>query len=255
MPPDGFIGRPFLAEAREAWNRPDHWRPFYRGRQENWLATASVRRGMGVAMAEVVLDFLLHARATGARCVLDAGCGECLTVPLLAHMGFVAAGIVFCPEVIELMQRRPWGEEDLSGIMPMWERGSPGAILGSGFSTWVDRPGLAVAQVRALASPGGQATWRAVDWNDPTLPEGHYDVILCRNGLRCATKAYWRRSLRSFHRLLAAGGLLVLQHINAIGIREEVVALLAEEGFQAVRGPGEGATRDGRRVFGYWPTG
>jgi hypothetical protein len=72
--------------------------------------------------------------------------------------------------------------------------------------------------------------------------------------LRCSTKPYWRRSLQRFRELLDAGGVLLLENVNAIGIQDEVEKLTQECGFLQIP-EGDSRKPSGKYVMGIWPTG
>jgi hypothetical protein len=79
-------------------------------------------------------------------------------------------------------------------------------------------------------------------------------VVICRNGLRGATKPNWRRSPLRFRDLLVPGGVLLLETQNAVEIQEEVEVLLDECGFAPWVGE---ARRDSSAKYwiALWPTG
>jgi hypothetical protein len=117
----------------------------------------------------------------------------------------------------------------------------------------VEDPERSLDLLRQFRAPGGSLRYLAGDWDDGLDP-GSFDRIYCRNSLRCSTKRYWRRSLRRFHELLAPGGVLLMETVNAIGIQGEAEALADECGLKAIS---EEVVRDrvGRFVTWVWPTG
>jgi len=117
----------------------------------------------------------------------------------------------------------------------------------------VHDPAGSLAELDGLFATGGELAFQVADWNELPAHGDRFSMIVCRNGLRLSTKPYWRRSLRSFFRLLDPGGLLVIQTINAIGIRGEVDAMLQQEGFCNLTH--DRREPDKRYVAGLWPTG
>jgi hypothetical protein len=118
----------------------------------------------------------------------------------------------------------------------------------------VEDPARSLERLRSFRAPGGSVAYTAGDWFDAYLQLGAFGVVYCRNSLRCSTKPYWRRALRRFHELLSPGGLLLLEHVNAIGIQDEVEDQLAECGFLDAA-PGAARQPAARYVIDMWPTG
>ena len=82
---------------------------------------------------------------------------------------------------------------------------------------------------------------------------GRSHVIYCGNGLGGSTREYWQQSLRCFYDRLILGGVLLLEHRNAMAIRGEVETLIDECGFASL-----GVTRQdslAKKCLAIWPTG
>jgi chemotaxis methyl-accepting protein methylase len=110
--------------------------------------------------------------------------------------------------------------------------------------------------LREYRAAGGSLRFLACDWHAETLRSGSFNLIYCRNSLRCSTKAFYRRSLRRFHELLSPGGTLLLENVNAIGIQDEVEELTREAGFSHwTHGKGDDRSAADRFVVEWWPTG
>jgi hypothetical protein len=118
----------------------------------------------------------------------------------------------------------------------------------------VDDPVRSLQRLRNFKTPGGSVSYIEGDWFSAQLSPGTFSAIHCRNSLRCSTKPYWRQSLLRFHELLSAGGVLLLENVNAWGVQDEVKELLAQCGFVSLVA---GATREAssRYVLAMWPTG
>jgi SAM-dependent methyltransferase len=249
---DVFQGSPWNVEPIEEWNRPVYWDNHYkhlRGEADSWRRDQAVYRE--------VEPLILMLRAAGELpprqnppTFLDAGCGIALIPHVLAFWGFQVTAIDLCPQAVELASLHRPAEEELARCVPIWEpsKDFPGA------SILVEDADRSLQRLRSYQAPGGSVTYLAGDWCSVDLPPGAFDLVYCRNSLRCSTKSYWRRSLCRFHELLSPGGILLLETVNAIGIQEEVGQLLTQCGFTRL---GRGACREasGRFVIDMWPTG
>lgn len=103
-----------------------------------------------------------------------------------------------------------------------------------------------------MLRPGGEVDFLLSDWHDTVRLNGKFDIIYCRNSLRQSTKQYWRESLNRFQALLVAGGVLVLETSNAIGIQSEVIELLDDVGFHEFD---DTIQPDKIYAIASWPTG
>jgi SAM-dependent methyltransferase len=181
---------------------------------------------------------------------LDAGCGIALIPQLLAFWGFCVTAVDSCPRAIDIASHHQPTEEELARCVPILDpcQDMPGA------RELVEDPARSIKRLREFKAPGGAVSYIAGDWYATDLPPGSFGVVHCRNSLRCSTKPYWRRSLRRFHELLSPGGVVRLENVNAIGIRDEVEELLAECGFVPLAA---GAAREpaSKYVVSMWPTG
>jgi SAM-dependent methyltransferase len=182
--------------------------------------------------------------------VLDAGCGIALIPQILAFWGFEVTAIDSCSRAIEVASHHQPSDEELASCVPIWEpfQGLQGVCM------LVDDLARSMQRLQSFAAAGGSASYIAGDWFDAQLTPGAFDAIYCRNSLRCSTKAYWRQSLRRFHDLLLPAGVLLLENVNAIGIRDEVEQLLGECAFASVA-PGVSRTAPSKYVVSVWPTG
>lgn len=154
------------------------------------------------------------------------------------------------PAAIEVASAHRPGEEELALCVPIWD---PCADM-PGVRQLVEEPARSLQRLRSFRAPGGSVTFLTADWFTPQLRPGTFGVVHCRNSLRCATKPYWRRSLQRFHELLAPGGVLLLENVNAIGIQDEVEEMLAEGGFVPL--PSKAAREmSAKYVIAMWPTG
>ena len=112
----------------------------------------------------------------------------------------------------------------------------------------------ALKRLQNFKAPSGSVTYSDGDWFGANLPAGTFGIVHCRNSLRHSPKPYWRSSLLRFHELLSPGGLLLLENMNAMWMRDEVKELAAECGFVPLAA---GAVRDPacKYIIDAWPTG
>jgi SAM-dependent methyltransferase len=248
---DAFRGSPWNAKPTEEWNQPPFWTSFYHG----LLAEADSRDRRQVVHRRVDLLIKMLTRAgelpmSSPQKLLDAGCGIALIPHFLAFLGFQVTAVDSSPDAIEVVSAHRPSEEELARCVPILDpcTDMPGAYQ------LVQDPARSLQQLRSLRAPGGSATFLTADWLAADLQPGTFGLVHCRNSLRCSTKPYWRRSLHRFHELLAPGGVLLLENVNAIGIRNEVEDLLTECAFVplASRASRELSTR---YVTAMWPTG
>jgi hypothetical protein len=112
-----------------------------------------------------------------------------------------------------------------------------------------------------------------LDWFDPRLEAGQFDLVIANNSLRLSRKKYWRRSIERFHELLAPGGIVITLNANALAIRDEVEDITSGVGLVPLQRPTESAFAwmiSGRQILfedvkgrslekkyylGLWPTG
>jgi SAM-dependent methyltransferase len=248
---DAFQGSPWGAEPTDDWNRPAYWHDYYR---RLLAGTGSWRREQVVhRKVELLIRMLCRAGElprSSPQTLLDAGCGIALIPRVLAFWGFQVTAIDCCPRAIEVASGQRPTEEELAQCVPIWEpcEDMPGA------HELVDDPARSLQRLRDFQAPGGSVSHIAGDWFVADLSPGAFGVAHCRNSLRCSTKPYWRRSLQRFHELLAPGGVLLLENVNAIGVQDEVEELVAECGFMPLAA---GAVREprSRYVIAMWPTG
>jgi 2-polyprenyl-3-methyl-5-hydroxy-6-metoxy-1,4-benzoquinol methylase len=198
---------------------------------------------------------LTHLRAIpvvgsgpGAK-LLDAGCGISLIPRVLAFWGFQVTAVDFSVPAIRVAERQAPSEADLARCIPIWDPVSPGSRT----LELVEDPERSLQMLRQYRAEGGSVRYLACGWQECPRSEP-FDLIYCRNSLRCSLKVYWRCSLRCFWELLVPGGVLLLETLNAIGIQDEVEELLAECGFTTVPETGDHPPPD-RYVFAIWPTG
>ena len=90
------------------------------------------------------------------------------------------------------------------------------------------------------------------------------DLVICCNVLRVPEKAVWRNALASTMRWLKPGGVLVIEHQNAIALADEVHQLLREAGFELLSDSSPFPNPDDplpernptlKYVIDLWPTG
>lgn len=248
---DAFQGSPWGAEPTDDWNRPAYWGDYYAG----LLAEVDPWRRGRVVHREVDLLIRMLAGAgelprRSPQTLLDAGCGIALIPHVLASWGFRVTAVDSCPAAVEVASRQRPSEEELARCVPIWDpcQDMPGA------RELVEDPARSLLRLREFRAHGGSMSYLAGDWFDDALQPGTFGVVHCRNSLRLSPKPYWRRSLRRFHELLSPGGVLLLEHVNAIGVQDEVEALFAESGF-VPHAPGAGREASCRYVVGMWPTG
>jgi SAM-dependent methyltransferase len=248
---DAFRGSPWNVKPTEEWNRPAYWAGFYRdllARPESWERGQAVHRHV-----DLLIRMLAQARElprSSPQTLLDAGCGIALIPHVLAFWGFQVTAVDASPAAIEVASAHRPGEEELARCVPIWD---PVADM-PGVRERVEDPARSVQRLRSFRAPGGSVRFLAADWFTPDLRPGAFGVVHCRNSLRCSTKPYWRGSLERFHELLAPGGVLLLEHVNAIGIQDEAEELLAKCGFVPL--PSKAAREmSAKHVVAMWPTG
>jgi SAM-dependent methyltransferase len=249
---DAFQGSPWNAEPTEDWNRPSFWDRYYRdllAETEPWRRGLVIHREVDLLLRMLTAAGELPHRAT-SRTFLDAGCGIALIPHVLAFWGFQVTAIDSCPRAIEVAAAHQPSEEELARCVPIWDpcQDMPGC------RELVEDPARSLQSLRSYQAPGGTVSYSCGDWFSAELPRDGFRLVYCRNSLRCSTKPYWRRSLRRFHELLAPGGVLFLENVNAIGIQEEVEELLEECGFSTLE-PGVSRQPPARYVIEVWPTG
>ena len=181
------------------------------------------------------------------RRLLDAGCGVSVWPHLFARLGYDVVALDASRTAIHHRHPSP-ADKFLASCLQ---------IVG--------------ARERFLARqfpPRGALRYRIGRWEDvrPLDPVAPFDVIVCHNGLRRSPKREWRRAARAFVQRLAPGGVLVLENLNAIGVRNEARSLLEREGFTLMTAAEFQGTmhiletaldRDltKRYVLDFWPTG
>jgi SAM-dependent methyltransferase len=249
---DEFEGTPFQATPSAEWNDPSVWDRYYRdllaGRNPGRRARV-VQRDIGYLLRTLAAVGELPKRATPPT-FLDAGCGVSLIPHVFAFWGFRVTAIDSCPRAIEAAgQVRP-SEEELARCIDIWDPcpDSPRS------RQLVEDPARSLQELRSFQTPGGTLSYLAGDWFSADLRAESFGLIYCRNALRCSTKPYWRRSLRRFHELLAPGGVLVLETVNALGIMDEVEEMLGPCGF-VFPTPATGREPAGKYAVTMWPTG
>jgi SAM-dependent methyltransferase len=249
---DAFLGSPWNAEPAEDWNQPAYWGNYYQdllAAADRWRVDHVVHR-----QVDLLIRMLTEAgelpRRISPRTVLDAGCGIALIPRVLAFWGFQVTAIDSCPRAIEVAARQRPSATELARCVQIWEACSivPGA------QELVEDPGRSLQRLCSLQAADGLVTCVTGDWLSADLPVESFAVVHCRNSLRCSTRPFWRRSLRRFYRLLAPGGVLILENVNAIEIQYDVEELLLECGFVPLA---SGASRGPPRKYAIsmWPTG
>jgi SAM-dependent methyltransferase len=248
---DGFQGIPWNAAPTEEWNQPPYWDNYYR----ELLTSKDRDRSFYIIYREV--DLLIRMltglgelpRQPDPVTILEAGCGISLIPHLLAYWGFCVTAVDSCSQAVARAAQQHPTEEELARCIRIWV---PITESRRTFEL-VEDPAQSLAKLRSYQSPGGSVRFLAHDWFGQELDPEKFDLIYCRNSLRCSTKAYWRRSLQRFHDLLTPGGVLLLENVNAIGIQDEVEALYGECGLMPV--PQGGRSSSGKYVLSQWPTG
>jgi SAM-dependent methyltransferase len=250
-PPDEFRGSPWGVEPTTEWNCPAYWDGYYR---ELLAGPDSPRRGR-VVHREVGLLIRMLGQAhelprSAPMTLLDGGCGVALIAHVLAYWGFRVTAVDSCPRAVEVASGYRPTEADLAGCVPIWDPcpDMPGAF------ELVDDAARSLGRLRDFRAPGGSVEYLAGDWFEADLRPGSFGAVHCRNSLRRSTRPYWRRSLVRFHELLSPGGVLLLEHVNAVGIQAEVEDLLAECGFTPLAA-GTAREPTARYVSAAWPTG
>lgn len=249
---ESFQGSPW-GEPSEDWNRPAYWHDYYTqllAEADSWRCGIVVHR-----QVELLIRMLTNAGELprqSPQTLLDAGCGIALIPHILASWGFRVTAVDSCPVAVEVAARQQPSEEELARCVPIWEPCSDSPVPRSW--TLVEDPARSLRRLREFAAPGGSVSYLVGDWFADTLRPGTFGVIHCRNSLRLSTKPYWRRSLQRFRELLSPGGVLLLENVNAIGVQDEVEALVAECGFVTLA-PSVGREAAGKYLVGMWPTG
>jgi SAM-dependent methyltransferase len=249
---DTFQGSPWNAKPTEEWNGTAFWHCFYSqllSAADDWERGQVVYRDLDFLLAMLRRAGELPLSPSRPRTLLDAGCGIALIPHVLAFWGFRVTAIDSSQQAIEVASGHRPTEEELARCISIWDPfdDMPNALA------LVESPERSLQRLRAFQAPGGSVSYLVGDWFAGDLSPESFGVVYCRNSLRCSTKSYWRRSLSRFHELLSPGGVLLLENINAIGIRAEVEELYAECGF--VRLGDTGREPAARYVLGMWPTG
>jgi SAM-dependent methyltransferase len=249
---DTFQDSPWNAVSTEEWNWPAFWNGYYGdllAKADQWKREQTIYRDVYLLL-RMLTDAKELPQKSADRTFLDAGCGIAVIPHLLAYWGFQVTAVDVCPRAIAWAQAHTPSAEELARCISVWEtcQDWPGC------HELVEDPARSLVQLRRFQSPGGGIRYIASDWFSGDLQAGAFDVIYCRNSLRCSTKSYWRQTLRRFHALLAAGGVLLLENVNAIGISDEVEELFAHCGLSPLL-PGHSREPSGKYVIGVWPTG
>ena len=230
-PRDTFQGTPWDTEPTEDWSQPSYWAEHYREllAEQDPLDRDLLTRPQVYVLVWMLLEAGELPRSS-PQTLIDAGCGITIIPHLLAFWGFHVTAIDYSPQAIEWAAAlQPAPHELASYPIPFF---SP--------------------QQERFPAPGGSVSYRVGDWLTADLPPS--GVVICRNGLRGATKPNWRRSLRRFYDLLVPGGVLLLETQNAIGIQGEVEELLDESGFTPLL-PGVRRDPSVKYRMDVWPTG
>ncbi len=230
-PHNNFMDAPWGIQPSEDWSQPSYWTDHYR----ELLAEQDPadRDRLTYPAVYLLVWMLLEAGElprSSPQTLIDAGCGLTIIPHLLAFWGFHVMAIDYSPQAIEwAVAHQPTPDDLATYPIPFFEQ-----------------------QREHFPAPGGSVSYRVGDWLTADLPPS--GMVLCRNGLRGATKLNWRRSLRRFHDLLIPGGVLLLETQNAFGIQEEVEVLLEECGF-APWVVGEAQRDSSTKCLAMWPTG
>lgn len=250
-----FHGKPLFTEPSDNWNQPPYWEDYYaqlmsnegRPHEREWVVYREVE--LLIRML-VRLRELPRPKPERGGTLLDAGCGIALIPHVLAYWGFHVTAVDSCIRAFELARQARPSEPELARCIPIWDPVDPSGAC----HLLVEDPERSLEKLRRYHVPGGGVRHVHSDWNDDGLPRRVFDLIYCRNSLRGSTKPYWRRSLHRFHELLAPGGVLLLETLNAIRIRDEVEVLLRESGLVELPPNGDHPPLE-RYVVAMWPTG
>lgn len=247
---DVFVGTPYRSEPNAEWNQASTWNAYYT------QLFADSQRHARIAHREVrLLEEMLKAAgelppSKSPALFLDAGCGISLIPHMAAYWGFQVTAIDSSDVAIEYARARHPDEAALARCVQILD---PCPDAPDQFQL-VDDPTRSLQHLRSLKAPGGSVGYRQCDWFSSELTLATFDVIYCRNALRGSLKPYWRRSLVRFYELLAPGGVLLLENVNAIGIYDEVQELLGEVGFSRIT-DAKPRVQSERYVVSKWPTG
>lgn len=230
-PHDSFRDAPWDIQPTEDWSQPSYWADHYR---ELLAEQDPVDRDLLTYPQVYLLVWMLleagELPRSSPQTVTDAGCGITIIPHLLASWGFHVTAIDYSAQAIEWASAlQPTPDELATYPIPFFSE-----------------------QREHFPAPGGSVSYLVGDWLTADLPPS--GVVICRNGLRGATKPNWRRSLLRFHDLLVPGGVLLLETQNALAIQGEVEDLLDECGFTRLVA---GVERDPsvRYRIDFWPTG
>ncbi len=250
-PKDSFQGAKQYPKSTDDWNRPSYWDDYYEtllAERDPWRRGQVTHRDIDLLIRMLMIAGELPR--SSAQSMLDAGCGIALIPYILAYWGFQVTAIDSCARAVQVATKQRPSEVEMALCISIWE---PCKELKFAREL-VNDPARSLEKLRSFHDPGGSVTYVADDWFAPDLRVGTFDVVHCRNSLRCSAKPYWRRSLRRFYELLAAGGMLLLDNINAFEIQEEVVDLLGECGFVShVNGTSRELAK--KYVVAMWPSG
>lgn len=247
---DAFAGTPLGTAPHAEWNLASRWNDYY-----TQLFSEPIRYEHIVHRGTHLLERMLREAGTlplagSPGMFLDAGCGISLIPHLVAYWGFQVTAIDPSDVAIDHVRDRAHDEATLARcvqiLVPCPDM--PDALME------VDDPGQRLQHLRSLHVPGGSVRYRQCDWFSSELEAACFNVIYCRNALRGSLKPYWRRSLIRFRELLSPGGVLLLENVNAFGIKDEVSVLLSETGFRRLTKDQERETTE-RYVMTSWPTG
>lgn len=235
MMDDAADRSPWDTESIPGWNTPAYWADDY----QTWRTTADPEQWFIEVDCEVSVSVLVYMLTeagelprTTPQTILDAGAGLALTPYLFEYWGFSVTALDLCPEAVAIASRyRP--TEALLRTYPIH---------------WSSQH-----SAQGFQAPGGSLAYRAGDWLTADLPT--FGVIYCGNGLGGATRAHWAQSLRRFYDRLLPGGVLLLQHQNAMYIRGEVEQLLLDGGFTPLLGDAGPRSPAAKYVLDVWPTG
>ena len=235
----------------KAWNERSFWNRHYAEHlRSNDPAWRHRRIHRPIDRLVEMLQAAGELPCQAPRRILDAGCGMTSLPHMLRLWGFDVTALDISTKAIAIARQLSPSEDDLAACLPIWEPHPTREHC----RICIDDPVRSRERFRALLRPGGSLVHQVGDWLRADLPTGSFHLIHCAGGLRCSRKSYWRTTLRRFRDLLAPGGLLLLESVNAIGIMEEAEGLIADCGLVPWR-PGE--VRDAGKAYirTMWPTG
>lgn len=277
-----FTGTPWDANPSDEWNRTEYWQNYYTELTSKHLSVSThlnnifnrILRFLGSWHSHTEsdtawrLDLVVHRDLrsiaetplsndrpavldlipTGGA-ILDAGCGISLIPRILAYWGYHVTAVDLCREALAFAESYPHDEVEMAKCIKIWEREER-------WATCVEDPVRSLNQLRLRRGDAGSVRYLHCDWFNPVLQPRSFDMILCRNSLRCSTMSYWESSISRFAELLKPDGLLYVECVNAVGIQEEANKLIDDAGFRRYSDEKSiSFPRSGQAAISWWPTG